>query len=100
MYIMYAVPTRIENQGMSAVPTACMLSSAEHLHRIVFVIFVAKTVETAYVRCTSTSFPKDLSSGRRIRERTISLMFLSIMLRVLRLEVSAYNPLFLKGGGV
>jgi hypothetical protein len=49
-----------------------------------------------------------LPSRSRIHERTISLRFLGIILRVLRLEVSVYNvygtlqtsfnPLFLKGG--
>ncbi len=36
-------------------------------------------------------FPTSEVHGSRIHERTISLMFLGIILRVLRLEVSLYN---------
>jgi hypothetical protein len=54
-----------------------------------------------YVHCTC------LECRSRIHERTISLRFLGIILRVLRLEVSAYNvyitnslkQLLLKVGG-
>jgi hypothetical protein len=58
------------------------------------------------VRCSSGEI--SAKNRSRIHERTISLRFLSIILRVLRLEVSIYNALlqtnqfqnpFARGGG-
>ncbi len=87
---MDAVHTTIENQGMSAVLHAVFSGTlAQNCLRYISFVVAPKLLQqfTSDLRCHR----KDLSTGSRIHERTNLLMFLGIILRILRLEVSVYN---------